>query len=250
MRRDKVLALNLASASVALGWGVWSWDWGESGPRFQDEGWFGRTTTEGGADKLGHAWTGYALGHLFSRQYEYWGYTNAESARMGALSSFGIMSLVEVGDAFSDAYGFSAQDFLFNTIGAGAAWLLWRDEDLAGKVDFRVEYDPFAGGDFQADIFTDYDRLKYLVALKAAGFEAIEDPLLRSLELHFGYYARGYSDARTPGGRDPRRRNVYVGIGLNLSHLLSPHLPRNPGTGILHYIQLPYTYVPVTVARD
>jgi hypothetical protein len=248
--RDKVVALNLAGASVALGWGVWSWEWGESGPRLQDEGWFGRATTEGGADKLGHAWTGYALGHLFSRQYERWGHAEAEAARMGALSSFGIMGLVEVGDAFSDVYGFSVQDFLFNTVGAGAAWLLWRDDDLARKLDFRVEYDPFAAGDHQVDAFTDYDRLRYLLALKAEGFAAIENPLLRNLELHLGYYARGYSDAGPAGGADPRRRNLYVGVGLNLSRLLSPHLPENPGTDVLHYVQLPYAYVPVTVARD
>lgn len=237
-KEKKAIYLNLGAGALALGLGSWSWEWGTSGPRFQDEGWFGRTTTEGGADKLGHAWTGYALGHLFARQYEKWDFARDEAARYGALSSLGVMGLVELGDAFSDEYGFSYQDMLFNLAGAALGHLLWTDEDLARKVDFRVEYDPFAPGDHQGDVFTDYDRLKYLVAIKGDGFEGIRDPILRHLELHLGFYARGYDDERGPG-RDDRRQSVYVGVGLNLTRLLDPHLR----TGIFHYVQPPYTYL-------
>ena len=240
-KEDKALLLNLGAGAVALGWGVWSWDWGESGPRFQDEGWFGRETNEGGADKIGHAWSAYALSHVFARQYQQWGYTQSDAARYGALSSTGIMGLIEVGDAFTDQYGFSYQDMLFNVAGAATGYLLWEYPEIARKVDFRVEYDPFIGGELQPDIFTDYKRLKYLIALKADGFDAIENPILKGLELHFGFYARGYDDSdRVLPDRDGRRQHLYVGIGLNLTRLLSPHV--NVG-GVFHYIQPPYTYI-------
>ncbi|WP_406567466.1 DUF2279 domain-containing protein [Azospirillum canadense] len=55
---------------MALGWATWTWVWNSSGPRFQDESWFDRTTVEGGADKRDHIWSGYAISHLFARQYQ------------------------------------------------------------------------------------------------------------------------------------------------------------------------------------
>lgn len=239
-REDKALWLNLGVGAVALGWGVWSWDWGTAGPRFQDEGWFGRTTTEGGADKLGHAWSGYAISHLFANRYEHFGYSRTEAARYGALSSLGVMGLIEVGDAFSDDYGFSYQDMLFNAAGAALGYVLWEYPELKRKIDFRAEYDPFPSGKRQFDVTTDYQRLKYLIAVKADGFDGIENPWLRYLELHVGYYARNYADYAGPGSADRRERHFYVGIGLNLTKLLSPYVDTG---GVLNYVQVPYTYI-------
>src|SRR4051812_49206474 len=67
-KEDKALALNLGIDAVVLGWGFANWDYGSGGPRFQDEGWFDRETTEGGADKLGHLYTTYVFTHLFAGQ--------------------------------------------------------------------------------------------------------------------------------------------------------------------------------------
>ncbi|WP_119677724.1 DUF2279 domain-containing protein [Indioceanicola profundi] len=240
-KERKAFHLNVGAGASVLAWGAFAWDWGSGGPRFQDEGWFSRTTTEGGADKLGHGWSGYALGHLFSRQYEQWGFTQREAARYGAFSSIGIMGLVELGDSISDDYGFSYQDMLFNVAGAALGYVLWDYPDLARKIDFRAEYDPFRGGPFQTDVFTDYERLKYLLAIKAEGFDAIQNPALRSLELHLGFYARGYRDYdQFQPEQDERRRHVYVGIGLNVTRLLGA---RADVGRVFNYIQVPYTYV-------
>ena len=43
------------------------------------------------------------------------------------------------------------------------------------------------------DITTDYDRLSYLIAFKAEGFDFIENPYLKYLELHVGFRARNYA---------------------------------------------------------
>ena len=48
-KEEKALSLNLGIGAVVLGWGFANWDFGTSSPRFQDEGWFGRETDEGGA---------------------------------------------------------------------------------------------------------------------------------------------------------------------------------------------------------
>jgi hypothetical protein len=159
---------------------------------------------------------------------------------MGALSSLGVTGLIEVGDAFSD-YGFSYEDMVFNTLGAAAGYLLWSFPELSRKIDLRVEYNPFLSGDRQFDVTTDYDRLSYLIAFKAEGFDFIENPYLKYLELHVGFRARNYAAYSGPDV-DLRKQFLYVGIGLNLSKLLRPYLD----VPVFNYFQMPYTYLPAT----
>ena len=142
---------------------------------------------------------------------------------------------------FSD-YGFSYEDMIFNTLGAAAGYLLWSYPELSRKIDLRVEYNPFTSGDYDGDITTDYDRLSYLIAFKAEGFDFIENPYLKYLELHVGFRARNYSDYSERPDVDLRKQYLYVGIGLNLSKLLRPYLD----TPVFNYLQVPYTYVPAT----
>ena len=241
-KEEKALALNLGIGAVVLGWGFANWDYGSGGPRFQDEGWFDRETTEGGADKLGHLYSAYLFSHLFASQYERWDFDTDQAIQWGALSSLGVMGLIEVGDAFSDVYGFSYQDMLFNTFGAAAGYLLWSFPELSRKIDLRVEYNPFLSGDRQFDITTDYDRLSYLIAFKAEGFDFIENPYLKYLELHVGFRARNYAAYNEWRSVDQRKQFLYVGIGLNLSKLLRPYLD----VPVFNYLQVPYTYLPVT----
>ena len=80
------------------------------------------------------------------------------------------------------------------------------------------------------------------------GFEMFKDGPLRYLEIHTGYYTRGFGGPAHTGGVS-QTRTAYVGLGLNLSELLfsQPGL-RDTAVGsaarALHkYIQVPYTYV-------
>jgi hypothetical protein len=241
-KEDKALALNLGISAAVLGWGFANWDYGSGGPRFHGEGWFDRETKEGGADKLGHLYTGYLFSHLFAGQFVRWDFDKDQAIQWGALSSLGITGLIEIGDAFSNRYGFSYQDMLFNTLGAAAGYLLWSSPELSRKIDLRVEYNPFLGGDHEFDVTTDYDRLSYLIAFKAEGFDFIENPYFKYLELHVGFRARNYADYPSETGVDLRKQFLYVGIGLNLSKLLRPYLD----VPIFNYLQVPYTYVPAT----
>jgi hypothetical protein len=114
------------------------------------------------------------------------------------------------------------------------AWFLYTRPALREKIDFRVEYIPT--GD-TADVFTDYEGLKYLAALRASGFEAMRTSPWRYVELHVGAYARGYETKDAL-----ERRYAYVGLGIDLSHWLDQigwHRTARP----LRYLQLPLTDV-------
>lgn len=230
-RRRKALTANAAAMAAVLTYGAFAWDYCSESFNVASEGYFGGNTRHGGADKVGHAYTGYAFGRGFAKAYQSWGYTRERAAALGALSSLGVTTLIEVGDGFS-AYGLSPEDLVMNSAGALGAWTLHRSPALARRLDFRVSWEPSFE---QGDIVTDYDHLKYLLALKLNGFAALEDSPLRWVELHAGFYTRGYQDSD-----DIRRQYLFVGIGLNLSALLTQAGWRRTGV-FLQYFQPPGT---------
>jgi len=228
---DKLLAANAAGVLVITGWGIANWDYGQNKPRSTREGWFGQETDHGGADKLGHAYTTYVLSHGISHLCSTWGYTEAEAALYGSLSAFGLMGFMEVGDSFS-SFGFSHEDFLMNTVGAGVGYLTLRFPQISEKLDFRVEYTPSFD---EPDLLTDYENMKFLAALKLGGFRHFRTGFAQYLEFHLGYYTRGYDGT----GSNPRRY-LYGGIGINLSRIFQQGGYPKTST-ILRYIQVPYT---------
>ena len=127
-------------------------------------------------------------------------------------------------------------------LGSGAAYLRQTQPALRERIDFRLEYQPSGYRGFSP--VGDYAGQKYLLALKLSGLDATRNTPLRYLELHAGYYARGFSPEELADGRN-RSRQGFVGIGLNLNTLLwGPRNATEPpaqhyGRLFLEHIQLP-----------
>ncbi len=235
-RGQKTVLLNAGSMTAILIYGATQWDYAKDVFHFENEGWFERSTKYGGADKLGHFWSSYSLSHLYSYVYRKWGYTDKEANLYGALSSLGVNVFMEVADGFS-SQGFSYEDMIMNICGTGIAYIWGRSPSLARKIDFRMEYTPkFDSHDF--GFANNYERQKFLIALKADGFDFVKNPYLRYLEFHVGYYARGYKGYEQ-GGPDDRHRHIFIGLGFNVSKLAQKFV----NTTVLDYIQIPYTSV-------
>lgn len=231
--------------------GFRNWDWGSSGFQFESEGWFGTDTKYGGMDKLGHAYTGYILTEYFSQRIAHENADPNGAIMSGAILGLGVQTYIEFFDGFSGGHGFSYEDFIANSVGVGFSILRNTVPEVGEKLDFRLEYIQSEYSDFAP--VTDYAGQKYVLALKLAGFEELEESPLRFFELQAGYFTQGYTDAEREAGVD-QKREPYVAIGLNLNELLNeaPEL-RNSTPGLaasraLEYLQVPYTYVP-TAAR-
>jgi hypothetical protein len=203
-----------AAAVAAYGMSQW-WSTGFGGGlKSVNEGFFGRGTPYGGADKLGHMYSDYAGVRLLTPLFEAVGNTPDASVRLAAWSTLGVMTAVEVADGFSRKYRFSPQDEVMNVAGTLLGVLLQTHPDLDEKFDFRVAYSRSPGSRFSP--FGDYSGQRYLLVAKADGFASLrQNHFLRYLELGIGYQARGFD----PGGE--RRRDMYVGLSLNLSRLLA-----------------------------
>ncbi|MGZ6228608.1 MAG: DUF2279 domain-containing protein [Candidatus Binataceae bacterium] len=240
------LSLELAAlAAVGITVGVYQWGWGENNFHVTQEGWFGKNTTYGGIDKLGHAWSAQLMSDYITWRLRSTGYNGYESSVTAALLTGIAFAGVELGDGFSH-YGASPEDLIASASGIAFSFLRNNVPGLHDKVDFRMQYVPSGHGDFVG--IGDYDGKKFLLAWKLGGFDAFKDTPLRYLEIHTGYYTRGFGDPAHVGSVE-QSRTAYVGLGLNLSELLfsQPGLRDTTAGSVIRafnkYIQLPYTYV-------
>ncbi|MDH5547590.1 MAG: YfiM family protein [Gammaproteobacteria bacterium] len=236
-KQQKLITTNIVANTFIGVWGLSVWDYGVRDMHFTNESWFQANTLHGGADKIGHTYATFGLGHMFAWYFERWGYTQKEAAAYGALTSLGMHSFMEFGDSFS-WFGFSYQDFSMNVLGAYLAYYLYQHPQRNRYLDLRVEYIP-SGTTY--DVFTDYQGLKYLAALKLEAFPWIRSPVLRYLELHTGYFVRGYEKVK-----EAKQRHVYVAVALNVGRMF-----RRQGVKrmdwFLRYFQVPFAYLPATV---
>ena len=248
-KEKKLKYLNYGVFGGMMLYGIVFWDYGEQGFEFKNEGWFTTDTKYGGADKLGHALSTYFAVQAFSSIYERWGYDRHRANLYGALSGWGTFLMVEVADATS-RYGFSYEDLIMDTIGAGFGYLRREYPGFERRVDFRVEYwpsDAVTKGD-DTDIASDYSGYKYLLALKGSGFDLTSSTWLQYFELQGGYYTRGFQNGDEDYYGDPHRV-LYAAVAANLTHVFDKH-NWNKTASFLRYYQVPYTYVPIEYNLD
>jgi uncharacterized protein YfiM (DUF2279 family) len=230
--------------------GVYSWDWGGSSFHFNNENWFGKNTVSGGSDKLGHAFTSYALTNAFAERLQEKGRSPARAAMSAGLMTTALMLYVEAFDGVSGDHGFSYEDVLMNTLGTGFAYLRQTNPRLKSLVDYRMEYKPSGYKGFRP--LSDYEGQKYLLALKFSGMKSLKDTPLKYFELQTGYYSRGFSKQARADGKT-RTQQGFVGIGVNLTELLFGTYDRDEnkykkwGRFAFEHVQVPYTYVRSTI---
>lgn len=216
----------------------------------QNEGWFGRNTYSGGADKLGHFFMNYAGTRLATSAFEWAGNDREHALDLAFLTTLGIFTAVEVADGFAKQWHFSKEDASINAFGAGAGLLFEKNPQLDRILDMRIQYWPSKDNGSRFEPFGDYSGQTYLLVGKASGVPALrEHPWLRYVEVAVGYGTRGYSSNHGQINAIGTR-NVYWGISLNLSEVLEDtvfkrsseqNLTRRATNTFLEYVQVPGT---------
>lgn len=220
IRSNTLIAASVGGA-LAYGYAKW-WQDGLSGEfKTVREGWFGRNTDYGGADKLGHGMFAYAGSRLLAHALREAGNDPATALRLGLATAVGTLMGVEVIDGFSARWRFSREDAVANVAGGALAYLMETHPRLDALLDLRLQYLPSngPGRGKRFDPFSDYSGQRYLAVFKASGVPAWrEHPVLRYLEFNIGYGARNFEPESRALARPTR--HVYVGIALNLSEAL------------------------------
>lgn len=251
----------LLISSLTLGtalYGAVAW-WDDSTSNFQvrHEGWFEEDSPNGGADKLGHAFSFYVSTRLMTTCFQWAGHDKRRAVQIAGLTSATLSLGVEVLDGLTEKYGFSSEDLIMNLGGIGVATWLENYPTWDELLDIRLQY--WLSDDARRlkeyDMVVDYSGQTYLLIAKASGIPALrQNQWLRYLELAVGYGTRGYQP--TDGtGTQPTERNLYYGISLNLSQVLNDWVfnPKNATQnhnkskmqniteGVLEYLQMPGT---------
>jgi hypothetical protein len=219
---------------------------------FKNEGWFGKSTDSLGMDKIHHAFKTYVIADVLQGLIRKRS-GNAESGPesgsksgviSGALIGLGLMTYGELYDGLTKGHGWSNEDMVAHMAGAGFAVLRNSVPGLREKIDFRMLTMPTFRGD-QTDLTNLLAQRKYLFAAQLSGFKTFERSPLRFVELHLGYYGRGFTEKDRALGL-PLRRRLYFGVGINLQQLF-PKKPKSTvfrlSKGALDYFQLPYTSI-------
>jgi hypothetical protein len=247
-----------ATGGLYLGLGTWltlAW-WSDSGDEVsfhtRSEGWFGKDSYAGGADKLGHAWINYALVRGVHGMLVHGGWDDRGSMLVSGGLSFAFWAASEVKDGYYGAYGFSTEDMLSNLSGIalGVAFEAWPELDR--RLDFRLEYLP-SGAFIDAvnengpfNVPEDYDGQTYLLCYHLASHEFSQNTdylaWTRYVDLTAGFNALHYKPI--PEMDDARRQqNLFLGISLNLQPLLDG--TTSGGGRALRFLtevyQVPYT---------
>lgn len=172
--------------------------------------------------ELGHLHANYVGTRLLARAFEWAGAEPDRALPLAAWSTLGTFLGVEVLDAFTPRYRFSREDAIMNAFGVGLGVLMEKNPRLDAMLDLRLLYQPSNDARLRNnfDPFGDYSGQTYLLVGKASGLPTLRaHPFLRYFELAIGFGTRGYELG--PDLPDGRTRNVFIGISLNLSELLS-----------------------------
>jgi hypothetical protein len=217
--RTALLISGTATAVAVYGADKWWYGGFGGGWDSEREGWFGSGTGFGGVDKLGHTYSNYVGVRLLTPVFEELGNSRDDSVSLAAWSTLAIYTTVEVLDGFSRKYHFSIEDAIANVAGAVLGYRTEHDSRLDDIFDFRLYYrrSPYAS---EWDPLGDYSGQRYLLVVKADAFLALrQNEVLRYLEVAAGYGARGFDAG--PGVVAERRRELYVGVSLNLSRAMA-----------------------------
>ena len=240
----------ISSPIVTLLFGSKVWDWGSSHNwRWANEGWFEHDTDSGGADKIGHFFSHYAITRISYSIFNYteedtsmkWVYTLSLAGAVGAL--------IEVGDAYSGKYGFSFRDLIADYLGIAIGSILEICPTIDKFIGFSVEYQPTKGfknynDKYEINCVTDYSGWKYMMNFKLSGLKYIGlqgYDFLRYIMLDFGYYTKGYTKYDEYESLTNRKRYLFMGVSVNMMEVVSDFY--SDKRSALHWLtQQPFKY--------
>jgi len=238
---------NWITAGVTGGmlvYGLLFWDYGTHAFEREEDGAFEADTKQGGADKFGHATSSATGTAIFSAINRRLGIPRREAAMRGALTTLLYMTLVEVGDGFSEEFGFSYGDMIANTSGCVFGYFQETSPRFDRLFDLRWEYVPTSSlGGPASEPTTDYDGSSYILALNVG---ALAHPRRRTwldvVDFQVGYQTRNYVDMT-----GEKERTAFVGVGINFANLLRRIGLRGIIPSIFEYYQPPYTSLRVGI---
>jgi uncharacterized protein YfiM (DUF2279 family) len=179
-------------------------------------------------DKLGHVYSSFQLSSMSSRALQWSGVSKRKSDISGAITSFAIMSSIEILDGYSAGYGASASDWVANAVGSGfflGQNLLWNEVRIYPKYSFhRTDFAPqrpgTLGNGLLEEMIKDYNGQTIWLSMDVDKF--INFPKWLNIAVGYGTESMIYAtyDQNIEQGLYPYRQ-LYLSLDFDLTAIKS-----------------------------
>lgn len=186
----------------------------------------------GNVDKYGHSYSAYQLSKLSSDFYRWAGVPKKKSAIIGSIIGLSFQSTLEIFDGFSNGYGFSWGDMLFNALGSGlyvSQELVWAEQKLIPKFSYHptkyAALRPEILGSNQAERFLkDYNGQTYWLSFSPNHFAKNSMfPKWLCISIGYGIDGRIVGDQTSYTSADGityhSKQQYYLSVDLDLKNL-------------------------------
>ncbi len=209
--------------------------------------WFNDGREWMGVDKLGHAFTSYQLSLLWHYQFRYAGLNQTKSALWSAGLAWAGVSMIELFDARSAAWGASPFDLISNTLGVGlfvSQQLTWKEQRIKMKYSFHTtafakQRPDVLGDNLLSQALKDYNGQTYWLSINLktmTGFEFMP----AWLNLAVGYGADGMIEGeRKNNFTNVRYPQFYLSPDIDLSKIKTRKKWFRGMLGILNMFKFP-----------
>ncbi|MCB0487432.1 MAG: DUF2279 domain-containing protein [Cyclobacteriaceae bacterium] len=175
-------------------------------------------------DKLGHSYFTFQIAAFGPRAFQWAGLPKKKSDKIAAISSFFVISSIELFDGRSSGYGASVSDLAANAIGASlyvGQQSLWNETRIIPKFSFHQTYfaplrPDILGSNLGEEIIKDYNGQTYWLCTDVDKFTRF--PKWLNIAVGYGAHSMLYAsnDSNIQNGVEPFRQ-YYIGLDFDLS---------------------------------
>lgn len=197
-------------------------------------------------DKAGHAFSSFQISKFGSHALQWAGFSKKKSDRIAALSSFIMVSSIEIFDGYSSGYGASASDLVANALGSTlylSQQMLWNEVRIHPKFSFHQTYlanqrPSLLGNNLGQQIIKDYNGQTYWLSMDVDKFTPF--PKWFNLAIGYGGHQMVYADIEEgiANGYDPYRQ-FYISFDLDLRGIKTKSRAVKTLLYIVNMIKLP-----------
>lgn len=197
-------------------------------------------------DKLGHFYSAFQLSDAGSKALQWSGMNKRKSDKIASLTSFVMISSIEIFDGRSAGYGASATDLLANAIGSSlylGQQLLWKQTRVQPKFSFHQTYlakqrPEILGKNFTEELIKDYNGQTYWLSVDMDKFTTF--PKWLNLAAGYGAHDMVYATkaSNNTNGYFPYRQ-YYFGVDFDLTAIKTNSKTIKTLLHIVNMIKLP-----------
>lgn len=218
-------------------------------------------------DKAGHFWSSYHISHFTSDLWEWTGTNSKKAHIIGAVSSLGYLSIIEILDGYSDKWGFSVPDMAANSLGVISyltQQMAWDEQ----RIKFKLSYNPYPYGALRdrsnqlfgkgmiERILKDYNSQTYWASLNIKSFFPSSN-VPNWLDLSLGYGAKtmlgGFENkwTNTAGNSIDRTdiqrfKRYFLSIDVDLDKIKTKNKVLKKSLHLLNVIKIPAPAIELT----